>query len=164
VSRAEVVLIAVIVVILGVVALPGLWRARMAGNEAVAIATLRTIVSAEIAYASVCGRNRYAASLQTLGVPPPGTTQAFLPPHLSAAAPEVDGFRFTLAPGELAAAGGPDCNGKPTTSDYYAAAVPVRFGRTGARSFAVGTPGVIWQAPAAAAPLEPFGAPATPVR
>jgi type II secretory pathway pseudopilin PulG len=164
VSRAEIAIIGVIVGILGVVALPGLWRARMARNEAAAIASLRTIVSAEIAYASVCGRNGYAASLQTLGVPPPGTAQAFLPPHLSAAAPEVDGFRFTLAPGQYAAAGAPDCNGTPTTSDYYAAAVPVKFGRTGGRAFAVNTPGTIWQAPAAAAPLEPFGAPATPVR
>lgn len=163
-SRTEIAIIGVIVAILTAVALPGLMRARMARNETAAVASLRSVVGAQIAYASVCGGNRYAASLQTLAVPPAGSTQAFLPPYLNAAAPEVDGFRFTLAPGAYAIAGPPDCNGTATTSHYFATAEPTKFGRTGGRSFAVNTGGTIWEALAAAAPAEPFGAPATPVR
>jgi type II secretory pathway pseudopilin PulG len=164
ISRIEVAIIAVIVGIIMAVALPGLWRARMASNEAAAIASLRRIVSAEMAYASVCGGNRYADSLQTLGTPPPGGSQPFLPPELTGSAPESGGFRFGLARGEGAEAAATDCHGRPAYTGYYASAVPVRFGRTGARSFAVNTAGTVWQDVTAAAPEEPFGAPASPVR
>lgn len=164
ISRTEVAIIVVVVAIIAAVALPGLWRARMAKNEAAAIASLRMIVTAEISYASVCGRNRYAASLATLGVPSPGSTQAFLAADLAVPAPVHDGYRFTLRQGEGAHVTGPDCNGTPTYTAYYASAVPATFGRTGTRSFGVSTDGTIWQNVAAAAPAEPFGAPSTPIQ
>ena len=164
ISRTEVAIIVAIVAIIAAVALPGVWRARMAKNEAGAIASLRMIVAAEIAYASVCGRNRYASSLSTLGVPPAGGTQAFLAAHLAVPAPEHDGFRFTLRQGEGAQVIGADCNGTPTSTAYYGSAVPTTFGRTGTRSFGVNTAGTIWQNVTAAAPAEPFGAPTTPIQ
>ncbi|HUF22979.1 MAG TPA: hypothetical protein VMN81_02535 [Vicinamibacterales bacterium] len=164
ISRIEVAIIVTIVGIITIVALPGLWRARMANNEAAAIASLQRIVSAEMAYASVCGGNRYADSLETLAAPPPGSAEGFLPADLAGPAPDVGGFRVRLTRGEGAEAAGADCHGKPTYTGYYASAVPVRFGRTGARSFAVNTTGTVWQDVTAAAPQEPFGAPASPIR
>lgn len=163
-TRTELLVATAVVVTVAVIAVPGLLRARMSGNEAAAIASLRAIADAELAYASVCGHNYYAPALSTLGVPPQGGSQAFLESGLAVAAPQRGGYRYTLAAGEGAAAGPSDCNGTATTTAYYATAVPARFGGTGGRSFAVNTARTIWQAPAAAAPVEPFAAPATPIQ
>lgn len=160
----EALILTAIVGIVVAVAVPGLWRARMARNESAAIASLRAIVRAEIAYASVCGDNRYAAAFAALSVPPRGGTQPFLEPDLADTTRTHDGYSLTLEKGEGAAAGGPDCNGTPTYTAYYATAVPTSFGTTGKRSFAVNTSGTIWQTPAAGAPPEPFAAPATPIQ
>ena len=60
---------------------------------------------------------------------------------------------------------GPDCNGTTTETGYYATAIPVRYGTTGQRSFAMLSPAdAIWQIHADAAPTEPFGAPAAPIQ
>jgi hypothetical protein len=136
----------------------------MLGNEAAAIGSLRAIVAAESAYASSCGQNRYAPSLTTLGAPAPGAAQGFLSADLAVPAPRKDGYRFTLAAGVGSATAPADCHGTPTVTGYYAAAEPLEFASTGARAFAVDTAGMIWQVPAAAAPSEPFSAPATPIQ
>jgi len=158
----------VVIAIIGVVAaiaIPGLMRARMSGNEASAIGSLRAVNNAEVAYSSACGLNGYATSFLVLGVAPPGSADGFLSPDLtSAAVPSKSGFSFTLAPSAAAAAGLPDCNGVPTQSGYYATGTPLSFGSTGNRSFATSTEATIWQVRAAAAPAEPFGAPATPIQ
>ena len=57
-----------------------------------------------------------------------------------------------------------DCNGTATQTAYYATAVPQTFGSTGGRSFATNGSNTTWQVYAAAAPTEPFTAPATPVQ
>lgn len=165
-SAIEIAIIVVIVGILAVVALPGLYRTRMASNEAAAIATLRSIVSAQVSYASVCGGGRYATAFATLGRPAPGATQPFLAEQATGDAPEheLDGYRFRLGPGEGGTVSHADCHGSPTHTAYYASATPVSFGSSGGRAFAVNTVGTIWQTPAAAAPAEPFAAPATPIQ
>ncbi len=160
----EALILTAIVGIIVAVAVPGLWRARLANNESTAVASLRAIVRAQIAYASVCGDNRYAATFAALSVPPRGGTQPFLDPELADTTRVHDGYRLALGKGDGAAIGGPDCNGTPTYTAYYATAVPESFGSTGKRSFAVNTGGTIWQTPAAAAPPEPFAAPATPIQ
>ena len=160
----ELLIVVAIVAIIAGIAVPGLLRSRMAGNESAAIGSLRAIVSAESAYASSCGQNRYATALTALGVPAPGGAQPFLAPDLAVAAAEKSGFRFALSAAAGAAAGAPDCHGAATATGYYASAAPVKFGSTGARAFAVNTAGTIWQAPAAAPPAEPFAAPSTPIQ
>jgi type IV pilus assembly protein PilA len=158
----------VVVAIIGVVAaiaIPSLLRARMTGNEASAIGSLRALNTAEVAYSSACGRNGFATSFLVLGVAPPGSADGFLSPDLaSAAAPSKSGYGFTIAPSAASAAGLPDCNGVPTQSGYYATGTPLSFGSTGNRSFATSAEATIWQVPAPAAPAEPFGAPATPIQ
>ena len=50
--------------VIAAIAVPGLLRARMSGNEASAIGTLRAINSAQAVYATQC--NGYAPDLGTL--------------------------------------------------------------------------------------------------
>jgi type II secretory pathway pseudopilin PulG len=163
-TRLDLAVLAAVIGIIIVIAVPGVLRSRMARNEAAAMGMLRALVAAEVAYAGACGQNRYATSLATLATPPPGSAQGFLPPGLSAEAPRTRGYRYALKPALGAVAGPRDCHGLETASGYYASAEPERFWQTGARSFAVDTAGTIWQAPAAAAPLEPFAAPASPIQ
>ena len=160
----ELLIVVAIIGIIAAIAVPGLLRARMSGNESSAIGSLRAVVSGEIAYSSACGNNGYAIAFTTLGVPPPGGTQAFLSPDLAVAAPQKSGYRYTLAAGAGAAAGQNDCNGTATQSTYYATSIPTTFGTTGNRSFAINTAGTIWQNTTNAAPTEPFAAPATPIQ
>jgi type IV pilus assembly protein PilA len=60
------------ILIIAAIAIPNLIRSRMAANEASAVGSLRTITTGEIAYASVCPRIGFAASLAELG--PNGST------------------------------------------------------------------------------------------
>ena len=160
----ELLIVVAIIGIIAAIAVPGLLRARMSGNESSAIGSLRALVSGEIAYSSACGNNGYAIAFTTLGVPPPGGSQAFLSPDMAVAAPQKSGFTYTLAAGAGAAAGANDCNGTATQTAYYSTAIPTTFGTTGNRSFAVNTAGTIWQNTTNAAPAEPFAAPATPIQ
>ncbi len=161
----ELLIVVAIISIIAAIAVPGLLRARMTGNETSAIGSLSAIRSGEVGYSSACGNNGYAVSLVVLGTPPAGTTQGFISADLSASlTPQKSGYNFALAAGAGAAAGPNDCNGTATQTAYLATAVPVTFGTTGGRSFAVNAGNTIWQVAAAAAPTEPFGAPATPIQ
>lgn len=155
----------IVVVILGILMVAGaaaLMRARMASNETAAISALRTINSAQFAYATGCGSGNYAASLLVLGVKPPGNGVAYLSEDLGAAAmPTLHGYTFSVAAGAGAAAATADCNGTVTQTKYYASAVPFSMGQTGSRSFATNQQGTIWGLNGASAPVEPFASPAT---
>lgn len=165
-TATEIAIILTIAGILIVVALPGVLRSRMAAREAAAIGALRAVVRAQVSYASVCGKGRYAADFVTLATPAPGSTQPFLEREVIGAGPQAerDGYCYDLTAGNGSTEGPPDCHQTPTHTAYYATATPVSFGSSGQRSFAVNTVGAIWQSPAAAAPAEPFGAPATPIQ
>jgi prepilin-type N-terminal cleavage/methylation domain-containing protein len=161
----ELLIVVAIISIIAAIAVPGLLRSKMSANETSAMASLQAINKAELLYASTCGNGGFAVSIAVLGTPTPGTTEPFLAADLTqSATPLKSGYTFALAPGAGAAAGPNDCNGTATQTSYYATAIPQTFGSTGARSFAT-TPGqTIWQVPAATAPTEPFGAPATPIQ
>jgi len=156
----ELLIVVAIIGIIAAIAVPGLLRARMSGNEASAIGSLRAINSGEVSYSSACGNNGYADLFATLGVPPPGGTEAFLSLDLTSVVnPQKSGFTYSLAPGLGAAPGPNDCNGTGTQTTYYASAVPTTPGATGNRAFATNAAGAIWQdvaAAGAAAPAEPF--------
>ena len=66
----ELLIVVAIIGIIAAIAVPGLLRARMSGNEASAIGSIRTIASAEATYASACGGGGYAISLVDLDVDP----------------------------------------------------------------------------------------------
>lgn len=148
--------------ILMVMAAAILVRARHAGNESSAIASLRAINTAQTAYTAVCGFGTYATSLVTLGIEPPQGGQGFIDATLaSSATPQRNGYMFRIDPG-LGAVPGPrlDCYGQATQTSYYANAVPALEGTTGSRAFATNQQGTVYQLPGSTPPAEPFGPPA----
>ena len=161
----ELLIVVAIISIIAAIAVPGLLRARMTGNETSAIGSLKAVTSGQVAYSASCGQNGYAPGFVVLGTPAPGTTQGFISADLgTVAAPQKSGYNFTMGAGAGSAAGPNDCNGTATITAYLATGIPQTFGTTGTRSFAVNAGNTIWQVNAAAAPTEPFGAPATPIQ
>src|SRR5205814_5956007 len=63
--------------------LPGLLRARMSGNEASAIGSLRAINSAQSTYSSSCAGGGYATDLADLVKAPQNGGQGFISPDRS---------------------------------------------------------------------------------
>ena len=161
----ELLIVVAIIGIIAAIAVPGLLRARMSGNETSAIGSLRAVSQAEVSYSAACGQGAYAVLFATLGVPAPGGTHSFLSPDLTGGGvtPFKSGFTYTLAAGAGAVAGAPDCNMTGTQTAFYTSASPASYASTGNRSFATNQAGAIWQVNAAAAPTEPFGAPAMPI-
>ena len=66
----ELLIVVAIIGIIAAIAVPGLLRARMSGNEASAIGSLRAVNSAQSTFASSCGSGFYAPSLVRLATPP----------------------------------------------------------------------------------------------
>ena len=84
VTQALLIVVAIIGII-AAIAVPGLLRARMSGNEASAIGSLRAINSAQSIYAGSCGAGFYADTLSGLGTPPTvGGGDGFIGTDLSA--------------------------------------------------------------------------------
>lgn len=158
----ELLIVVAIISIIAAIAVPGLLRARMTGNETSAIASLKVVTSSEVAYSASCGQGGYAVSFLVLGAATPGTTEGFISADLgSVVAPQKSGYNFTLVAGAGAGAGPNDCNGTATQTAYYSTAIPQTFGTTGGRSFATNAGNTVWQVSAAAAPTEPFAISAT---
>ena len=59
----ELLIVVAIIGIIAAIAVPGLMRARMSGNEASAIGSLRAINSSQSTFASSCGQGNYAGTL-----------------------------------------------------------------------------------------------------
>ena len=92
-------------------ALPSLLRAKNVAQAASAIATLRVVNSAQLSYAVTCGSGFYSPTFGRLGVAPPASSSAFLPPELSSGASFVkQGYTFSMVGTSLAGAPG-SCNG-----------------------------------------------------
>ena len=152
----ELLIVVAIIGIIAAIAVPGLLRARMSGNETSAIGSLRAVSQAEVSYSASCGQGSYAVLFATLGVLSPDLTGGGLTPFKS-------GFTYTLAAGAGAVPGAVDCNMTGTQTAFYTSARPVSYASTGNRSFATNQAGAIWQVNLATAPTEPFGAPAMPI-
>ena len=68
----ELLIVVAIIGIIAAIAIPGLLRARMSGNEASAIGSVRAVNSGEATFAASCGGGGYA---QTLDGPVPGAVR-----------------------------------------------------------------------------------------
>jgi type IV pilus assembly protein PilA len=159
----ELLIVVAIIGIIAAIAVPGLLRARMSGNETSAIGSLRAVNTSQVSYSTACGLGGYAVLYATLGVPPPGGNQGFLSEDISkgGVSPAKSGYTYSLAAGAGGAAGPADCNGTVTNVTYYASTIPTSPASTGNRAFATSQAGAIWQnvtAAGAAAPGEPFTA------
>jgi len=155
----ELLIVVAIIGIIAAIAVPGLLRARMSGNESSAIGSLRAINSAEAAYSSATGGGGYAILLATLAAPCPGSTQGFISPDLKLDPSVKSGYTVTVADSTGAANVALDCNTKQSRSGYYATAVPVGIGTTGQRGFSTSAAGTIYFDAAGAAPAETGGNP-----
>jgi len=139
----ELLIVVAIIGIIAAVAVPGLLRARISGNEAWAIGSLRAITSAEGTFSASCAGGRYAGALDILGTGPSGGA-AFLSPDL-AQAPSVTKSGYVVSLSGAASSGAPACNGATNvTSGYHAWADPMST-TTGSRYFFTNTTGTMWQ-------------------
>ena len=147
----ELLIVVAIIGIIAAIAIPGLLRARMSGNEASAIGSLRAINSGQASFSSSCAAGGYAVDLADLVKPPTGSTQGFISPDLNANLVVKSGYKVSLAAdaaaGTSAIGSSPVCGVAVTqpVSSYYAKADPVTPGGTGTRYFATDTRGTIWQ-------------------
>jgi prepilin-type N-terminal cleavage/methylation domain-containing protein len=163
----ELLIVVAIIGIIAAIAIPGLLRARMSGNEASAIGSLRAINSGQAAYSSSCGNGGYASSLDDLFLAPAGGT-GFISPDLKTNATVKSGYTVTLAAGsgsQAVSASTATCNGTASRSAYYASAAPQTLNGTGTRAFATDTRGTIFQAVnTATPPINPIPSASTPVQ
>ena len=142
----ELLIVVAIIGIIAAIAVPGLMRARMSGNEASAIGSLRAINSAQSTFASSCGQGNYAGSLDGLAQPPTGGTgDGFISADLGVAAPVKSGYSITFAAGTATPAGPVSCSPATLILDYVVSADPLQLGSTGQRSFVSSQAGTIWQ-------------------
>ena len=65
----ELLIVVAIIGIIAAIAVPGLLRARMSGNEASAIGSLRAINSGQASFSSSCAAGGYAVDLMRFGIP-----------------------------------------------------------------------------------------------
>ena len=145
----ELLIVVAIIGIIAAIAVPGLLRARMSGNEASAIGSLRSINSSESTYSSSCGGNGYAQSLADLLLPPAGSTAGFISPDLYTNGVIKSGYAVTLSPDTssvVVTVAASTCNAAAldAMSAYFAEAHPVTVGSTGQRSFATDVRGTIY--------------------
>jgi type IV pilus assembly protein PilA len=141
-SLIELLIVVAIILIIAAIAIPNLLRARMAANESSAVASIRTINTAEITYSSTYPTVGFATALTNLGgVAPctPSSSTACLIDSVLAAGTK-SGYNFAAT-----GAGG------PPAVQYYASGSPVTVNQTGIRSFCAFEDAVIRVQPSGAA-------------
>jgi prepilin-type N-terminal cleavage/methylation domain-containing protein len=149
----ELLIVVAIIGIIAAIAVPGLLRARMSGNEASAIGSLRAINSSQQAFGSTCGNGFYASEMPQLLIAPTASGAPFISPDLGAAVSvQKSGYEVNMEPGtdgEVNTA--PSCsvaNMGPDVGDlissYYAFADPITPNSTGTRFFWTNTLGTIY--------------------
>src|SRR2546423_4083419 len=134
-SLIELVIVVAIILIIAAIAIPNLIRSKMAANEASAVASLRTINTAEVVYSSTYSvPNLFAANLTSLsdGGTPANCTGTAVPSSTSAclidsalAAAVCTGVYTSCSSVWCSAAGG----------TYSVIAAPVAPNSTGVRQF-----------------------------
>ena len=148
----ELLIVIAVIGIIAAIAVPGLLRARMSGNEASAIASLRVVNSAQQTYMTSCGGGFYAMDLTILGDPAPSGAP-FISPDLSGAATvDKSGYRLFMEQGSDGLAATRDgCNPSGVAgnlfSSYYASNQPLTTS-SGSRWFWTNTLGTIYESEA----------------
>jgi type IV pilus assembly protein PilA len=146
----ELLIVVAIIGIIAAIAIPGLLRARIAGNESSAIGSMRAVSSAQATYASSCGVGFYAPNLQVLGDPPTGQNGAFISPDLATgadgAAVVKSGYSIDME--GTAATGSPaSCNGVAAgaSNGGFKAWADRVSAATGNRYFFINTEGAVYE-------------------
>jgi type IV pilus assembly protein PilA len=158
-TLVELLFVVAIIGLLAAIAVPGLMRGRIAGNEASAVASMRTITSAQAAFQATCGGGGYANSLADLALAPGAGESAFIPPDLAAAAPggvPKSGYVFVVTGGGASVLDADDtCNGAAadTMTGFFTQGDPVGSS-AGGRFFGADESGQIRQDTAQLADMD----------
>src|SRR5215467_9115162 len=97
----ELLIVVAIIGIIAAIAVPGLLRARMSGNEASAIGSMRAVNSAQSTYSSSCASGGYAQTLEDLALPPAGSNSGFISPDLATTGVTKSGYLVTVGAGTV---------------------------------------------------------------
>jgi type IV pilus assembly protein PilA len=150
-------LIAVAIIgIIAAIAVPGLLRARIAGNEASTIGSLRTVNSANLNWMTNCAGGRgYAATLAALGVAPTAGGQPFISPDLSSTGTiSKSGYDISFAAIGIQLAGVTTCSTITAVSQGYdALAAPSTADVTGVRTLGTNEGAALFEDPDGSAPV-----------
>jgi prepilin-type N-terminal cleavage/methylation domain-containing protein len=128
-SLIELLIVVAIILIIAAIAIPNLLRARIAANESSAVASVRTINTAQISYNSAYPTVGFAASLTNLAgtscTPPSSTGACLIDNQLGGAATSTkSGYTFVMS----------GATGSPASS-YQINATPLNQNTTGVRYF-----------------------------
>lgn len=125
-SLIELLIVVAIILIIAAIAIPNLLRARIAANEASAVASLRALNTAQISYNSSYPTVGFATTLGALGganCAPPGSSSSCFIDSLLASGTK-SGYSFTLS----------GTSGTPNAT-YQIRADPLSPNQTGVRYF-----------------------------
>ena len=135
-SLIELLIVVAIILIIAAIAIPNLLRARIAANESSAVASLRTVNTAQVSYSTNYPTVGFAATLTNLGpsaANPCSASQAnaclidsTLANNGNPTGSGKSGYKFTTGTGT--AAGGVNVG-------YTVVAVPITINQTGIRAF-----------------------------
>jgi prepilin-type N-terminal cleavage/methylation domain-containing protein len=146
----ELLIVVAIIGIIAAIAVPGLLRARIAGNEASAIGSLRAVNSANLNWMTNCAGGRgYAATLTALGEAPSSGGQPFISPDLSTVGTiSKSGYDITYAVVGIQTTGSTTCSTVTAMSQGYdALASPTTANVTGVRTFGTNEGAALFEDP-----------------
>ncbi len=149
----ELLIVVAIIGIIAAIAIPGLLRARMSGNEASAIGSVRAVTSGQVSFAANCAQGTFAGSLADLATPPAAGGPGFVSDDLALDPSYKSGYAVTITPG-AAASGLTICNGTSTNLTFAVNADPISPGTSGTRHFFANASGNIWVDQAAIAVVQ----------
>ncbi|MFZ3265286.1 MAG: prepilin-type N-terminal cleavage/methylation domain-containing protein [Terriglobales bacterium] len=125
-SLIELLIVVAIILIIAAIAIPNLLRARIAANESSAVASVRTVNTAQITYNSSYSSVGYAASLANLAgsscTPPSSTSACLIDTQLGSGS--KSGYSFGIA----------NTSGTPISA-YNVLAAPLQPNQSGVRYF-----------------------------
>ena len=141
----ELLVVMAIVATLATAAMVGYRHARIRSAEAAAVSALNAINRAQFVFMQSCGKQRYAATLTSLGAPAPGNEQGFISPDLAQADPLVkSGYVFQLS-GSESVEGDQTCTGAVPLERYRLTADPMHPGVSGRQYYGTNTDRVIFE-------------------
>ncbi|HUS19699.1 MAG TPA: prepilin-type N-terminal cleavage/methylation domain-containing protein [Terriglobales bacterium] len=134
-SLIELLIVVAIILIIAAIAIPNLLRARLSANESSAVASVRSISTAQALYQINYPTSGYGSLIQLSGADPctPSSANACLVDN-SLASGVKSGYNFDIS-----------LTGSSPVTNYLVTAVPQVVGSTGQRSFCSGNPASLHQ-------------------
>ena len=140
-SLIELLIVVAIILIIAAIAIPNLLRSKISANESSAVASVRTLVTAQMSYVTAYPSVGFSSALSNLGTGgsatvcgiPSSTAACLIDPLLATGT--KSGYTFYTANSSAATAG--------VNTDFYIYANPVTQGTTGVRTFCAVTDGVV---------------------